>query len=210
MKVKVCGMKYEDNIMSVSGLKPDYMGFIFYQRSKRNFDGPLPLIDKGIKKVGVFVNEDFETIRDYVHKYQLDAIQLHGDESAVECARIKREMPGLELIKAFAMSGSFEFGQLEAYLTNCDYFLFDTKGKERGGNGTLFDWTILEDYTYQKPFFLSGGIGLDEIAALKKFLKSDSAVNCQVIDVNSKFEIEPGLKNTEELKTFVEFIEKEK
>ena len=210
MKVKVCGMKYEDNIMSVSGLKLVYMGFIFYQRSKRNFEGPLPLIDEGVKKVGVFVNEDLKTIRDLVHRYQLDAIQLHGDESAIECARIKREIPGLELIKAFAMSGAFEFGQLEEYLTNCDYFLFDTKGKERGGNGTLFDWTILEDYPYQKPFFLSGGIGTEEIPALKRFLKSDSAINCQVIDVNSKFEIEPGLKNTEEIKRFVEFIEKEK
>lgn len=203
-------MKYEDNIKSVSMLNPNYMGFIFYQGSRRNFGGDIPVIDKKIKKVGVFVNEEFEKIRELVEKYQLDAIQLHGDESASDCGHIRRELPELELIKAFAMSGSFEFGQLEEYLESCDYFLFDTKGKERGGNGTLFDWTILEEYPYQKPFFLSGGIGTDEIPALKSFLRSESATFCQVIDVNSKFEIEPGLKKTEELKRFLEFIEKEK
>lgn len=202
-------MKYEDNIKSVSVLKPDYMGFIFYKRSKRNFEGTLPLIPPEIKKVGVFVNEDFEMIRDRVERFQLDAIQLHGDESATDCSFLKKNLPGKEIIKAFAMSGAFDFSQLEAYLTPCDYFLFDTKGKERGGNGTLFDWTVLEDYSYHKPFFLSGGIGADEIPALKKFLKSDSAAYCQVIDVNSKFEIEPGLKKTEDLKGFIEFIEKE-
>ena len=210
MKVKVCGMKYEANIQSVSDLKPDYMGFIFYKKSKRNFDRTLPSIDKEIKKVGVFVNEEFVIIRDLVERFQLDALQLHGDESATDCAFIKKKLPEKEIIKAFAMSDSFDFSSLEAYLSSCDYFLFDTKGKERGGNGTLFDWTVLEDYPYQKPFFLSGGIGTDEIPALKNFLRSDSAAYCEVIDVNSKFEFEPGLKKTEELKGFIEFIEKEK
>ena len=210
MKVKVCGMKYEDNIRSVSLLKPDYMGFIFYERSKRDFKGSIPSINKEIKKVGVFVNEELETIKDRVERFGLDAIQLHGDESANDCDTILRELPGLELIKAFSMSESFDFKRLEAYLKSCDYFLFDTKGKERGGNGTLFDWSILEDYPFEKPFFLSGGIGLEEIPLLRDFLQSDAATFCKLIDVNSKFEIEPGVKNVEELERFIEFIEKEK
>ncbi len=118
--------------------------------------------------------------------------------------------PGLEIIKAFAIADDFDFSRLTDYVPVCDYFLFDTKGKERGGNGTLFDWKILEQYPFNKPFFLSGGIGLAEIEPLESFLNSPLSNYCYAIDVNSKFESEPGIKKLDEIKKFIELTVKEK
>lgn len=210
MKVKVCGMKYKENIQAVASLQPDFMGFIFYDRSKRYFDGVLPELSDRIKKVGVFVNEDPEVLKSLVEKYALDAVQLHGDESAAYCNALQDIFDNkVVIIKAFSVSESFDFPGLQEYLPVCDYFLFDTKGKERGGNGVLFDWRILENYQFQKPFFLSGGIGLDEVKELTSFLKTDSGKYCYSIDVNSRFEISPGLKKVEDLDKFIDVIVKE-
>ena len=209
MKTKVCGMKYRDNILSVASLQPDYLGFIFYQRSKRHFDGVLPELEPTIKKTGVFVNEELGTVSDTIIKYGLDAIQLHGDESVDYCRALKKEVKAkIELIKAFSIAEDFNFDKLNPYDEVCDYFLFDTKGKERGGNGTLFDWTLLNDYHHTKRFFLSGGIGLKEVAKLKQLLNSRAGRYCYAIDLNSKFESEPGLKKMEELEEFFKQIEK--
>jgi len=209
MKTKVCGMKYRDNILSVASLQPDYLGFIFYQRSKRHFDGVLPELEPTIKKTGVFVNEELGTITDTIIKYGLDAIQLHGDESVDYCRALKKEVKAkIELIKAFSIAEDFNFDKLNPYDEVCDYFLFDTKGRERGGNGTLFDWTLLNDYHHTKRFFLSGGIGLKEVAKLKQLLNSRAGRYCYAIDLNSKFESEPGLKKMEELEEFFKQIEK--
>lgn len=210
MKIKVCGMKYEENIKSVAALKPDYLGFIFYGKSKRNFEGQIPEIAADIKKAGVFVNASESFINAMIKEHGLDAVQLHGDETISYCLKIREaNRPDLEIIKAFSISKEFNFKVLEDYMTACDYFLFDTKGKERGGNGTLFDWKLLKDYMLDKPFFLSGGIGPDEIEEVVEFLKTPMASYCYALDVNSKFETEPGMKMVLELKKFIELNAKE-
>lgn len=198
MKLKICGMKYKNNIEAVEKLQPDYMGFIFYGKSKRNFDGTLPYLPKEIKKVGVFVDAGLEEVKDKINKFDLQAVQLHGDESPEFCNTIK----DVEVIKVFPVGKSFDFSVLKPYEDVCDYFLFDAKGKEKGGNGIVFDWNLLKDYHIDKPYFLSGGIGLDELDSVKKFTKSEVSRYCYALDVNSKFEDEPGLKNIEKLKQF--------
>jgi phosphoribosylanthranilate isomerase len=200
MKLKVCGMKFTENIEQVSGLYPDYMGFIFYEKSKRNFEGVIPKLPKSIKKTGVFVNEYPEIVISLVEEYQLEAIQLHGDETVTYIKQLKTYLPSIEIIKVFGVKDEFNFDVLTPFLPLVDYFLFDTKGKERGGNGVQFDWSVLEAYPYEKPFFLSGGIGLKDVLAIQKII--DSNVPIYALDINSKFEIEPGLKNINEVKTF--------
>ena len=200
MKLKVCGMKFIENIEQVSGLYPDYMGFIFYQKSKRNFEGVIPKLPKSIKKTGVFVNEYLEIVISLVEEYQLEAIQLHGDETVTYIKLLKTHLPSIEIIKVFGIKDEFNFDVLTPFLPLVDYFLFDTKGKERGGNGFQFDWSVLEAYPYEKPFFLSGGIGLKDVLAIQKIINSN--VPIYALDINSKFEIEPGLKNINEVKTF--------
>ena len=198
MKLKICGMKYEDNMSAVAELQPDYMGFIFYEKSKRNFEGIIPILPKEIKKVGVFVDSKLEYINNYIEKFDLQVVQLHGDESPQFCNHLKN----VEVIKVFTVGRTFDFRVLELYEDVCDYFLFDTKGKEKGGNGIVFDWNLLKDYPSDKPFFLSGGIGIDELESIKKFAKSKFSRYCLALDVNSKFEEKPGLKNVEKLKYF--------
>ncbi len=193
-------MKYVDNIRQVAELKPDYLGFIFYERSKRNFEGIIPEIPKGIKKTGVFVNEYLEILVSLAEEYKLEALQLHGDESVAYIQEIKKHLPKVEIIKVFGIKDTFDFSILEAYESVVDYFLFDTKGKERGGNGVVFDWTVLKNYPSTKPFFLSGGIGLQEVTAVKEISKTNLPI--YAIDVNSKFETEPGLKSIKKLKKF--------
>ena len=189
-KIKICGMKYSENILEVSQLLPDYLGFIFYEKSSRFFDGEIPEISKSIKKVGVFVNATLEEIKSKIKKYDLDLIQLHGNETPEFCSNLKQE--SIEVIKVFSVDDDFDFQILEAYENVCDYFLFDTKGKLHGGNGFTFNWQILEKYKSKKPLFLSGGIGIEEIEKIK-------TLNLPIfaIDVNSKFETEPGLKNVQ-------------
>ena len=189
-KIKICGMKYSENILEVSQLLPDYLGFIFYEKSSRFFDGEIPEISKSIKKVGVFVNATLEEIKSKIKKHDLNLIQLHGNETPEFCSNLKQE--SIEVIKVFSVDDDFDFQILETYENVCDYFLFDTKGKLHGGNGFTFNWQILEKYKSKKPLFLSGGIGIEEIAKIK-------ILNLPIfaIDVNSKFELEPGLKNVQ-------------
>lgn len=201
MKLKICGMKYPKNILEVGTLLPDYMGFIFWEKSTRYFDGIIPLLPKSIKKVGIFVNEKEQEILIKIKKYDLQAVQLHGNESVEFCVNLKNKIdPTLEIIKVFSVNDVFDFEALNPFENVCDYFLFDTKGKLPGGNGTTFDWKVLENYPSIKPFFLSGGIGIEEIEGVKEILKTNLPI--YAIDVNSKFEIEPGLKNIELLSSF--------
>ena len=204
MKLKICGMKYPDNILEIGSLLPDYMGFIFWQKSARYFDGDMPDLPKSIKKTGVFVNESSAVIEEKIVKYDLQAIQLHGQESVEFCAELKAKSgAAIEIIKVFSADEDFDFSVLKPYEAVCDYFLFDTKGKLPGGNGTTFDWRILEKYPSTKPFFLSGGIGIEELKKLVETLQYNVfAKNLPIyaIDLNSKFEIEPGLKNISLLK----------
>ena len=223
LKIKVCGMKYVENIQQVAELQPDYLGFIFYEKSKRNFEGIIPEIPNGIKKTGVFVNEIPEILVSIIEEYQLEAIQLHGDESVEYIRSIKEQLEfsrtsfieqnkgrkkvkkpksyqNLEIIKVFGIKDEFNFELLQPYLDVVDYFLFDTKGAARGGNGVKFDWSVLEKYPFEKPFFLSGGIGLDDIEQIQIIRKTNLPIHA--LDVNSKFEESPGIKKIEELKTF--------
>ncbi|SNB33121.1 N-(5'-phosphoribosyl)anthranilate isomerase [Flavobacterium psychrophilum] len=195
MKLKICGMKYPENILEVSTLLPDYLGFIFWEKSSRYFDLEIPKIPESIKKVGVFVNANLEEILLKIKKYNLNLVQLHGNESPEFCKELKKST--IKIIKVFSVNDDFNFSALEPFEAVCDYFLFDTKGKLPGGNGITFNWQILEKYHSRKPFFLSGGIGLDDIKNIKNL-----NLPIYAIDVNSKFEIEAGLKNIELLKSF--------
>ncbi|TXG38919.1 phosphoribosylanthranilate isomerase [Seonamhaeicola maritimus] len=200
MKLKVCGMKYQDNMEQVAALQPDYIGFIFYEKSARHFDSDIPKISEKIKKTGVFVDEKVEYISSQIERHQLSAVQLHGHESPEICMLLKSTK--VEVIKVFSIKDEFDFSVLEPFENVVDYFLFDTKGKLPGGNGYTFDWNVLKDYPSTTPFLLSGGIGLEQIEDIKKFRKSEASKYCYALDVNSKFEIEPGLKNIEKLKEF--------
>ncbi len=206
MKLKVCGMKYQDNINQVAILQPVYLGFIFYKKSPRYFDSSIPKLPDSIKKVGVFVNENIEFILKIIETHQLNAVQLHGNESPEYCKELRSHFEqseeSLEIIKVFSIKDEFNFGVLKPYENVCDYFLFDTKGKLPGGNGYAFNWNVLNNYPSTKPYFLSGGIGLDQIDTVLSFLRRQESKYCYAIDVNSKFEIEPGLKNIEDLKEF--------
>lgn len=205
MKLKICGMKYPENIIEVGTLLPDYMGFIFWEKSVRFFDGIIPELPQSIKKTGVFVNATSEEIEKKIEKYNLQAVQLHGNEFVEFCVDLKTKIGNtIEIIKVFSVDDSFNFEILKPFENACDYFLFDTKGKLPGGNGTTFDWKVLKKYPSKKPFFLSGGIGIEEINTAKEITKTNLPI--YAIDVNSKFEIESGLKNVELCKTAINRI----
>lgn len=203
MKLKVCGMRQSENIQQLLQLQPDFMGFIFFERSKRF----APDLDKEllsnfpntVKKAGIFVNSPIEELKEKVKEYQLDYVQLHGDESVEYVGELFAI--GIKVIKVFSVGDEFNFDRLKPYKGLVDFFLFDTKGKERGGNGVVFNWEVLNDYPYDVPYFLSGGIDLEnakDIAGLK--------VQPYAIDVNSKFELEPGLKDIEQVKMLKEIL----
>lgn len=197
-------MKFPENINVISKLKPDYLGFIFWRNSTRFFEGIIPQLPKSIQKVGIFVDASCEDISSKIEQYKLDLVQLHGNESVLFCKKLK--LQNIKIIKAFSIDSVFDFEILNKYELFCDYFLFDTKGKLPGGNGIAFDWKILKKYNLNKPYFLSGGIGLQEITKIKEFIKSDYSKNCIAIDVNSKFEIQSGLKNEIELSIFKKLL----
>ncbi len=220
-------MKYLENIQQVAALQPDYLGFIFYEKSKRNFDGFIPELSKSIKKTGVFVNATIEEVISKIKQYNLQAIQLHGDESVEYIKELKCHFEermtekshnenlkqpfdsaqgdnSVEVIKVFGIKNEFDFDVLKPYVEVVDYFLFDTNGKERGGNGITFDWKVLENYPFTKPFFLSGGIGLEQLEEIHQIGKTDLPI--YALDVNSKFESKPGFKRIEELKKFKENV----
>lgn len=207
MKLKVCGMKY--NTKEVARLNPDYLGFIFWEPSARFFNKTLDKLLIHAKKVGVFVDAPIEQIVLQIHEHELDLIQLHGNEDPAYCKKlmdlVESEWSGsIKIIKAFSIDEQFDFNNLEAYEGVCDYFLFDTKGDLPGGTGKGFDWRLLKKNRSAKPFFLSGGIGLADTEAIKEFFNSPEAASCHAIDVNSKFETEPGLKQIEELEKFMD------
>lgn len=198
LKLKICGLKDTDNIRAVLKYSPDFIGFIFYAKSPR-YAGNNPQflssvdIPDHITKTGVFVNEPLENIRKIADRFALEAIQLHGDESPEVCALLKKE--GTLVIKVFSIGDDFNFNKLDPYKDYVDHFMFDTKGKYFGGNGIPFDWSLLEKYPYSVPFFLSGGIGPDNIDNIK-YLKHPSFF---AIDINSRIESAPGLKDISKL-----------
>lgn len=206
-KIKICGMSEGENIMEIASLLPDYLGFIFYKKSARYFEGIIPEISKSIKKTGVFVDETIDEILTKISQYNLQAVQLHGKESP-EFVRLLRNEIGdkIEIIKAFAVDYDFNFERIKDFENHCDYFLFDTKGKLPGGNGEKFDWNLLSKCTGTKSIFLSGGIGMDDLENFKNIKKINFRI--QGFDFNSKLELKPGLKSSELAKNVIQEIRK--
>ena len=205
LKIKVCGMRTPENISGVAFAFPDYLGFIFYPKSKR-FVGFEPLSDvlsiipDSVKKVGVFVDEAPEKVFEIYRNWNLNVIQLHGNETPEYCQQIQDS--GITVFKAFSVDDQFDFEKLNAYSRVCDYFLFDTKGRLPGGSGKKFNWQLIENYKCDVPFFLSGGIGPEDIDTIRQF----SHPKLFGIDINSGFEISPGLKDVEKVKNFISGI----
>ncbi len=203
MKIKVCGMKYRSNIEEILSLDIDFMGFIFHKMSSRYIDKLPEGIDFGnVKKVGVFVNSSEREILLKIEEFGLDFLQLHGGESVGFCSNLKEK--GHKIIKVFSVDDNFDFAKCKEYLDVSDMFLFDAKGVNPGGNGVIFNWQKLDEYNLQKPFLLSGGIGINHVSAVKNFYHP----GCIGIDVNSGFEDSPGKKNDKLLKRFLEEINK--
>ena len=206
MKFKICGLKHPVNVHQLLTLEPDYIGFIFYKKSPRYVGevadlGWIRELPGPTKKVGVFVNEAVEVVRNIAEALGLQVVQLHGDESPEVCKALK--MSDLEVWKAFGVDEDFDFKKTVAYTDCCDKFLFDTKGNNRGGNGVPFDWGLLESYETATTFILSGGIGGSDAEAVRKLSKSSRLGKfLTILDINSRFETEPGLKNFELIKTF--------
>lgn len=205
LKIKVCGMRDPDNIRAISQLPLDMIGFIFYPPSPRyvgKLENELTSVDipNHIKKVGVFVNETFEEIKLKSKLFGLNAVQLHGSES-VEFVRQIKDV-GLSVLKAIPVSGILDLNKIEPFVKSVDYLLFDTKSVAHGGSGVKFNWNILKDYNFDTPFFLSGGIGPDDFDSLSRFHHPKLAG----LDLNSRFEKEPGFKDFEILKSFLEAL----
>ena len=205
LHIKVCGMNL--NTVEVAALQPDYLGFIFWGLSKRCFNEEFIVIPHKIKKVGVFVDEKLSVVTTKVKKHQLLGVQLHGKESPEFCKKLKTKLPGIDIIKVFSIKENFNFEILKPYEDSCDYYLFDTKGKLPGGNGYKFNWQVLKKYPSTKPYFLSGGIGVEDLESIQEFMQLPECKYCHAIDVNSKFEIEPGLKDIAKLKKFIKSLQ---
>lgn len=205
--IKVCGLRDPENIIGIASLSPDYMGFIFYPGSVR-YIGRDPernlfsLIPQGIKKTGVFVDEKIEAVHGAVSGYGLEAVQLHGTETEDYCKQLKS--PDLVVIKTFRIGPGFDFNITYSYIDCCDFFLFDTQSGIPGGSGKKFSWDLLERYKTDKPFFLSGGIGIEDIETITSFHNK----KLYAIDINSRFETAPGIKNVELVRSFIENINK--
>jgi len=188
--------------VEVASLNPDYMGFIFYEPSPRHVgvDFKMPVLPKSIKKVGVFVNEEVEVIKKLVAKFKLDFVQLHGHESVEDC-RVLKEF-GVGVIKVFSIDATFDFNATMPYEGAADYFLFDTKGKFYGGNAIPFDWSLLSSYHQRVPFFLGGGLTLENISGIKRL----STMNLHAIDVNSGVEDSAGNKNIARIEAVIKIL----
>lgn len=201
MLVKVCGLR--DNYSDVIKLRPDFAGLIFYPKSPRyvgqSTDNQLKMRTKDVKKVGVFVNEEMDRIFSAAEEYNLDYVQLHGNESADFCARLRAKIP---VIKAFGISAKEDFAAAEEYAQCADYLLFDTKTKAYGGSGQKFDWSLFNGVSILQRFFISGGISLSDIPAIKA-LKINNLCG---IDLNSRFEIAPALKDIDLLEKAIKNI----
>ncbi len=188
-------MRDAQNIRDVESLGVDWIGMIFWPKSKRYVAEVPSYLPEHLKKVGVFVDSTLDDILQHISDYQLDIIQLHGQESPDFAKALKPHT----IIKAFNIEKADDLLQTEKYKGIADYFLFDTKGKMAGGNGQKFDWSVLTAYQGKTPFLLSGGIGPEDAESVRSFHHP----RCIGIDLNSRFESEPGFKDINQLKTFI-------
>ena len=202
MIIKVCGMREPENIRAVEALGIDLMGFIFWPPSSRYVGEKPSYLPRNCRRVGVFVDAALPDILAAVADFRLDGVQLHGHETPEAIAALKARIPGVRIVKSLAVAGPEDLEQAEAYADVCDAFLFDTKGKLPGGNGRQFDWSVLQRYQGRLPFLLSGGIGPDDAPRIRAF----DVPGCLGIDLNSRFETAPGVKDVDALRTFIETI----
>ena len=202
MIIKVCGMREPENIRAVEALGIDLMGFIFWPPSSRYVGEKPSYLPRNCRRVGVFVDAALPDILAAVEDFRLDGVQLHGHETPDAIAALKAHLPGVRIVKSLAVAGPEDLEQAEAYADVCDAFLFDTKGKLPGGNGRQFDWSVLQRYRGRLPFLLSGGIGPDDAQRIRAF----DVPGCIGIDLNSRFETAPGLKDVDALRTFIETV----
>lgn len=199
-------MREAENIREVEALGINWMGLIFWPKSSRYVSEMPDYLPQDVKRVGVFVNEDLDTVKKKADDYALNLIQLHGSESPdyVRALKAPSSINPLtsSIIKAFNIATADDFEQTKDYEGLVDYFLFDTKGPSVGGNGVQFDWDVLKDYHGKTPFLLSGGIGPDDAERIQAFHHPQ----CIGIDLNSRFELSPGLKDINKLKTFIQAL----
>ena len=202
MKIKVCGINTLENLKAIDALGVDHIGYNFYPKSARYLDESTKLNDyqTTAEKVGVFVQEEIDRVKQLIDLHELDHVQLHGDESLSYCKALARN---INVVKVFRVDEDFDFSIVEPY-EFCDFYLFDTKVKEYGGSGRKFDWDMLNQYVGNVPFMLSGGIGPDDVERLQTF----SHPMFYGIDINSKFEISPGLKDVAMIKSFLKKLTK--
>jgi len=203
MKIKVCGITRREDLLRLVECRVDYAGFIFYEKSPRfagNKLDPRTIRETTeIRKVGVFVDAPLEQVRRTITDYGLDMVQLHGDETPGYCASIN-----IPVIKAFRVRSNISWDAIQPYIAVTDYFLFDTDaGNAYGGTGVKFNWELLHGYPYDHPFFLSGGIGPEQLTELLAF-KHPALF---AVDVNSKFETHPGVKDMGKVQLFTEQIQ---
>ncbi len=199
MIIKVCGMTEAENIRRVEALGVDWMGFIFYPRSKRYVAAPPSYLPQRALRVGVFVNAPMTEILQKIKDFGLDFVQLHGSETPDFCAEVKKS--GVKVIKAIHVNSAADLSGLDY---SADYLLFETPSDAFGGSGRHFDWSLLTDYNGTVPFLLSGGIGPDDFDAINE-LKHPLFAG---IDLNSRFESEPGIKQPELLEAFLANLKK--
>lgn len=195
-------MRDEKNIREVCTIGVDYMGFIFYPKSPRfvgeNFR--MPEFSSRVKKVGVFVNATTDEMKQKTNDLGLDYLQLHGQETVAQCEVLRQN--NIRLIKVFSVDDHFDFGLTRAYKEVADYFLFDTKGKYYGGNATAFNWQVLKAYDQEIPFFLSGGIGPDNVGEIEGLKE----MNLHAIDANSGVEMEPAMKDLQKVRFLKQYL----
>jgi phosphoribosylanthranilate isomerase len=210
MRIKVCGMTKPEQVMQLDELGVEFAGFIFYPKSPRYVLSHMSkeqlkkIKGKQINKVGVFVNASTDEVLQMVDDCGLYLVQLHGDESPRYCEKIANYVT---VIKAFRMrEGENIIWRAKDFQDTADMFLFDTEGAGYGGTGKKFNWDILKGETVRKPFFLSGGIQEQDVPLLKEFSKETVAKDLFAVDINSKFEISPGIKNMETVKNFVQAL----
>ena len=200
MIIKVCGMREAENIREVERLGIDLMGFIFWPKSSRYVSKRPDYLPRQVKRVGVFVDEDPEEVKRLADNYSLDYIQLHGHETPEVISYLRTSAsPPPRMIKVFNIATEEDLSQTLPYEGLADLFLFDTKGQSVGGNGVKFNWDVLDAYQGSTPFLLSGGIGPDDAAQVNAFRHP----KCIGIDLNSRFELSPGLKDIAKLKEFI-------
>lgn len=205
INVKVCGMRDESNIRELVKVHPDYIGFIFYPKSERfigdSFDtGILDYIPESIQKVGVFVKAGKSYILERIKTFGLNLIQLHGGESPEFCKELSNS--GIPIIKVFSVNEGFKFSSVNPFRSCCKYFMFDTECRTYGGSSRKFDWGSLSQYDNEKPVFLSGGIGPEDADSIREL----DNINMHAVDINSRFEKAPGLKDISGIKEFIKKI----